>query len=229
MDVRMPRVDGIAATSALRRDLGADGPAVLVLTTFDIEEAALSAIEAGADGFVLKDAETEFLLAAIRAVHTGSQVVSASATRRLFAQHRTRDRPGPEYDILTDRERDVLIEVAHGKSNTEISRDLFITEATVKTHVSKLLGKLATCATASSSPSTSTARTCSEPRPADVAVGRVVIDFGRPICLPTAASQERSPLREWCRRREPRLCAGRVRGRRQQFLLRGSRDRPVSG
>ena len=142
MDVRMPRVDGIAATSALRRDLGADGPAVLVLTTFDIEEAALSAIEAGADGFVLKDAETEFLLAAIRAVHTGSQVVSASATRRLFAQHRTRDRPGPEYDILTDRERDVLIEVAHGKSNTEISRDLFITEATVKTHVSKLLGKL---------------------------------------------------------------------------------------
>ncbi|MEW1935468.1 response regulator transcription factor [Rhodococcus sp. NPDC079359] len=142
MDVRMPRVDGIAATSALRRDLGADGPAVLVLTTFDIEEAALSAIEAGADGFVLKDTETEFLLAAIRAVHTGSQVVSASATRRLFAQHRTRDRPGPEYDTLTDRERDVLIEVAHGKSNTEISRDLFITEATVKTHVSKLLGKL---------------------------------------------------------------------------------------
>ena len=141
MDVRMPRVDGIAATSALRRDLGADGPAVLVLTTFDIEEAALSAIEAGADGFVLKDAETEFLLAAIRAVHTGSQVVSASATRRLFAQHRTH-RPGPEYDTLTDRERDVLIEVAHGKFNTEISRDLFITEATVKTHVSKLLGKL---------------------------------------------------------------------------------------
>lgn len=144
MDVRMPGTDGIAATAALRRALGTDGPAVLVLTTFDIEEAALSAIEAGADGFILKDAETEFLLAAIRAVYTGSQVVSASATRRLFAQHRTRalTRPGPEYDTLTDRERDVLLEVARGKSNIEISRDLFISEATVKTHVSKLLAKL---------------------------------------------------------------------------------------
>ncbi len=144
MDVRMPGTDGIAATAALRRALGTDGPAVLVLTTFDIEEAALSAIEAGADGFILKDAETEFLLAAIRAVYAGSQVVSASATRRLFAQHRTRalTRPGPEYDTLTDRERDVLLEVARGKSNIEISRDLFISEATVKTHVSKLLAKL---------------------------------------------------------------------------------------
>ena len=144
MDVRMPVVDGIAATSALRRELGRDGPAVLVLTTFDIEEAALSAIEAGADGFILKDAETEFLLSAVRAVYTGSQVVSASATRRLFAQHRTRalTRPGPEYDALTERERDVLIEIAHGKSNSEISRDLFISDATVKTHVSKLLAKL---------------------------------------------------------------------------------------
>ncbi len=116
-----------------------------MLTTFDIDEAALSAIEAGADGFILKDADTEFLLAAIRAVHTGSQVVSASATRRLFDQHPARRsaRPGPEYDSLTSRERDVLLEVAQGKSKHEIAADLFISEATVKTHVSNLLAKLA--------------------------------------------------------------------------------------
>ena len=144
MDVRMPVVDGIAATSRLRQELPTSNSAVLVLTTFDIDEAALSAIEAGADGFILKDADTEFLLAAIRAVHSGSQVISASATRKLFQRHRTpRPGPGPEYSSLTNRERDVLLEIASGRSNAEIAAELFITEATVKSHVSSLLTKLA--------------------------------------------------------------------------------------
>ncbi|MEJ9079619.1 response regulator transcription factor [Gordonia malaquae] len=144
MDVRMPGVDGITATSSLVRELGESAPRVLVLTTFDVDEAAASAIEAGASGFVLKDAQPDFLLAAVRAVADGSQVVAASATRRLFERHRARAAatPGPEYNDLTPREREILIRAARGLSNAEIAAAEFLSEATVKTHISRILSKL---------------------------------------------------------------------------------------
>lgn len=144
MDVRMPGVDGITATSALVRELGDDAPRILVLTTFDVDEAAASAIEAGASGFVLKDAQPDFLLASVRAVADGSKVVAASATRRLFERHRTRPTasPGPEYDGLTPREREILVRAAQGLSNAEIAASEFLSEATVKTHISRIFAKL---------------------------------------------------------------------------------------
>ena len=110
MDVRMPGIYGITATRQLVADLGDEAHMILVLTTFDVDEAAARAIEAGASGFVLKDAQPEFLLASVRAVADGSQVVAASATRRLFEQTRVRSGgPGPEYDALTPREREILV------------------------------------------------------------------------------------------------------------------------
>ncbi|MGB3697702.1 MAG: response regulator transcription factor [Gordonia sp. (in: high G+C Gram-positive bacteria)] len=143
MDVRMPGIDGITATGSLLAELGADAPKVLVLTTFDVDEAAARAIEAGASGFVLKDAQPEFLLATVRAVADGSQVVAASATRRLFERHGARtEAPGPEYETLTAREREILARAAHGLSNAEIAAAEFLSEATVKTHISRVLAKL---------------------------------------------------------------------------------------
>ncbi|MDH3043849.1 response regulator transcription factor [Gordonia alkanivorans] len=144
MDIRMPDTDGIQATADLIAEFGAAAPKVLVLTTFDLEEAALFAIEAGASGFIVKDTEPEFLLAAIRQVAAGSNVVSSAATRSLFEQFRpsTRMAPGAEYGELTPREREILTHVARGMSNVEIAGELFISEATVKTHVSRILTKL---------------------------------------------------------------------------------------
>jgi DNA-binding NarL/FixJ family response regulator len=145
MDVRMPGLDGVATTAHL---IGRDGdaaPRVVMLTTFDLDEYVFSAIRAGASGFLLKDAEPEELLAAIRAVATGDAVVAPSATRRLLEQ--VADRlPGttadPRLETLTDRERAVLLEVARGASNLEVGDALFMAEATVKTHVGRLLAKL---------------------------------------------------------------------------------------
>jgi DNA-binding NarL/FixJ family response regulator len=145
MDVRMPELDGVATTAHL---IGRDGdaaPRVVMLTTFDLDEYVFSAIRAGASGFLLKDAEPEELLAAIRAVATGDAVVAPSATRRLLEQ--VADRlPGttadPRLETLTDRERAVLLEVARGASNLEVGDALFMAEATVKTHVGRLLAKL---------------------------------------------------------------------------------------
>ncbi|MEZ5210190.1 response regulator transcription factor [Gordonia sp. (in: high G+C Gram-positive bacteria)] len=143
MDVRMPGIDGITATAGLVAARGDGAPKVLVLTTFDDDDAAASAIEAGASGFVLKDAQPDFLLAAIRAVADGSQVVAASATRRLFEQTRVRSGGlGPEYDALTPREREILVRAAQGLSNAEIAAAEYLSEATVKTHVSRILTKL---------------------------------------------------------------------------------------
>jgi DNA-binding NarL/FixJ family response regulator len=145
MDVRMPVLDGVAATAHLvERDRDA-APRVVMLTTFDLDEYVFAAIRAGASGFLLKDAEPEELLAAIRAVATGDAVVAPSATRRLLAQ--VADRlPGttadPRLETLTDRERAVLLEVARGASNLEVGAALFMAEATVKTHVGRLLAKL---------------------------------------------------------------------------------------
>ncbi|MCP2371756.1 DNA-binding NarL/FixJ family response regulator [Agromyces terreus] len=148
MDVRMPLLDGIQATERILAGAERDGrraPRVLVLTTFDLDENAASAIRAGASGFVLKDADPEFLLAAIRTVHQGNQVIAASATRELFAQvtRGSGRRPAPEsWRTLTPREREIFALAARGLSNGEIAASEFLSEATVKTHVSRILAKL---------------------------------------------------------------------------------------
>lgn len=145
MDVRMPRVDGVEATRRIVERFGADAPRVLVLTTFDLDELAADAIEAGASGFVLKEIRPELLLAAIRTVADGTQVVAAGATRAVFERFRQRSTatPGADYERLTPREREILLRAARGLSNAEIARAEFLSEATVKTHVSRILTKLA--------------------------------------------------------------------------------------
>ena len=145
MDVRMPRMDGVEAT----RSITARGerPRVLVLTTFDLDEHAFAAIKAGAAAFLLKDALPEDLLTAIRTVHAGDSVVAPSTTRRLLDQFAAvlpdavAVAPDDRLAVLTDREREVLVQVARGRSNTEIAADLVVAEATVKTHVGRLLAK----------------------------------------------------------------------------------------
>ena len=148
MDVRMPGEDGITAT---RRILAQPGPArVLMLTTFDLDEYVYDALSAGASGFLLKDVPPAELLSAIRAVASGDAVVAPSVTRRLldaFVPHlpRAASPAGPEppeVGELTAREREILLEVAAGLSNIEIARKLVLAEATVKTHVGRMLAKL---------------------------------------------------------------------------------------
>ena len=145
MDVRMPTVDGVAATRQLVTELGDRAPRVLVLTTFDLDELVADAIEAGASGFVLKESRPELLLAAIRAVADGTQVVAAGATHAVFERFRRRlgSTPGDDYERLTPREREILLQAARGLSNAEIAAAEFLSEATVKTHVSRILTKLA--------------------------------------------------------------------------------------
>jgi DNA-binding NarL/FixJ family response regulator len=146
MDVRMPRLDGVQATARLLERDGDAAPRVLVLTTFDLDEYLFTALRAGVSGFLLKDAEPEELLAAIRAVAMGDAVVAPSATRRLLEQVADRlprtDEEDGRLAQLTDRERDVLLAVARGASNAEIGAELSMAEATVKSHVGRLLAKL---------------------------------------------------------------------------------------
>jgi len=138
----MPVLDGLGATAELLRD--PDPPRIVMLTTFDLDEAAARAIRQGASGFLLKDADPEFLLAAIRTVHAGSAVIAASATRELFARFGDASRAVPAtYDDLTDREREIFALAARGLSNAEIAAREFLSEATVKTHISRILAKLA--------------------------------------------------------------------------------------
>jgi DNA-binding NarL/FixJ family response regulator len=149
MDVRMPGTDGIEAT----RRVVAETPTsrVLILTTFDLDEYAFTALRYGASGFLLKDVPPAELVAAIRTVASGDAVVAPSVTRRLLDAYATKLpdlRPGgplpqvPAISALTDRERQVLIEVAGGLSNQEIAAKLFVGEATVKTHLGRILTKL---------------------------------------------------------------------------------------
>ena len=142
MDIRMPVMDGLTATTELLKV--PDAPKVVMLTTFDLDEAAARAIRQGASGFLLKDAEPEFLLAAVRTVHSGSNVIAASATRELFAHFTEAAKPvPPAYASLTDREREIFALAARGLSNAEIAGREFLSEATVKTHISRILTKLA--------------------------------------------------------------------------------------
>ncbi|MET0161973.1 MAG: response regulator transcription factor [Microbacteriaceae bacterium] len=148
MDIRMPVLDGIESTLGILRGAEARGeepPKVIVLTTFDLDEAAARAIRAGASGFVLKDADPEFLLAAIRTVHAGSAVIAASATRELFEHFDARAAAAAvpdSFGALTAREREIFLLAARGLSNAEIAGREFLSEATVKTHISRILGKL---------------------------------------------------------------------------------------
>lgn len=142
MDIRMPVMDGIEATRLIVAS-GPQAPRIIVLTTFDLDEAAARAIRGGASGFILKDADPELLLAAIRAVHSGSSVIAASATRELFEHFGERASTEPAaFGTLTAREREIFLLAARGLSNSEIAKTEFLSEATVKTHISRVLGKL---------------------------------------------------------------------------------------
>jgi DNA-binding NarL/FixJ family response regulator len=158
MDVRMPVLDGIEATRAITASVAGDGTRVLILTTFDLDEYAFSALRAGASGFLLKDVPPAELVAAIRTVARGDAVVSPRITRRLLEEYAhtlpdlaAADGAGTGHDGadehpalagLTEREREVLLAVADGLSNAEIAERLYVSEATVKSHVGRLLAKL---------------------------------------------------------------------------------------
>ncbi|WP_429419339.1 response regulator [Nocardia sp. GAS34] len=144
MDIRMPRVDGVAATAAICARTRAK---VLVLTMFDADEYVYAALNAGASGFLLKDARRDELVQAVRVVAAGEALLSPAITRRLITRLTEPGRPRPELanrlGCLTDRELDTLRELARGQSNAEIARALTVSEHTVKTHVSTVLSKLA--------------------------------------------------------------------------------------
>jgi DNA-binding NarL/FixJ family response regulator len=142
MDIRMPEVDGLQAT---REIIAADRNArVLILTTFDLDDYIFEALSAGASGFVLKDEPPERLISAIRTVASGDALLSPSITRRVIGQFAGPSRPAPpkELEELTAREMEVLRLIARGLSNAEIGAELFITDTTVKTHVTHVLQKL---------------------------------------------------------------------------------------
>ncbi|MCR6487257.1 response regulator transcription factor [Amycolatopsis sp. OK19-0408] len=143
MDVRMPVLDGVAATERICREL--PDVRVLIITTFDLDEYAYAALRAGASGFLVKDAPSEEMLVAVRGVLRGDSMVSPSVTRRLLDRYLADERDPVDVEklgALTEREKDVLALIARGLSNSEIAAKLYIGETTVKTHVGRILGKL---------------------------------------------------------------------------------------
>ncbi|MEV0067239.1 MULTISPECIES: response regulator transcription factor [unclassified Amycolatopsis] len=143
MDVRMPVLDGVEATKQI---VAAGTARVLVMTTFDLDEYVYAALQGGASGFLLKDTPPDHLVSALRSVASGDAVVSPSVTKRLLDRFvgagGSPVRDARELDVLTDREREVLVLIAKGMSNLEIAETLFLSEATVKTHVGRILAKL---------------------------------------------------------------------------------------
>ncbi len=145
MDIRMPVMDGIAATEEICRDARPGGPRVLILTTFDLDEHIYTALRAGASGFLLKDTPPDDLVSAVRVVASGEALLAPSVPRRLleeFAKFTGSTDPHPGIESLTEREAEVLRYLASGMSNAEMADALFVSEATIKTHVSHILTKL---------------------------------------------------------------------------------------
>jgi DNA-binding NarL/FixJ family response regulator len=145
MDVRMPEMDGLEATKAIAGDARLDGVKIVILTTFDLDEYVFEGLRSGASGFLVKDTDPEDLLRAVRAVAAGDALLSPRATRRLVEEYASRAKPAeqaPSLDLLTEREREVMVHVAAGLSNDEIAEQLYISPTTAKTHVSRTMIKL---------------------------------------------------------------------------------------
>jgi DNA-binding NarL/FixJ family response regulator len=145
MDIRMPGMDGLAATRSIDGTPELAGVRIILLTTFDLDEYVFEGLRSGASGFLVKDTEPAELLRAVRTVAAGDALLSPRATRRLveeFASRPAPAEPSPSLDVLTEREREVMAQVAAGLSNEEIARKLFISPATARTHVSRTMIKL---------------------------------------------------------------------------------------
>jgi len=144
MDIRMPGTDGLAATRTIAEDDRLGGVRIVILTTFEVDEYIFEAIRAGASGFLVKDTEPSELLRAVRVVAQGDALLSPSVTRQLIGHFATKARPPPKpsLDPLTDREREITAMVAAGLSNDDIARRLYLSPATVKTHVNRAMSKL---------------------------------------------------------------------------------------
>ncbi|WP_100443989.1 response regulator [Glycomyces xiaoerkulensis] len=146
MDVRMPGGDGIAATRRIAAERDGELPAVLVVTTFDLDDYVFGALEAGAGGFILKDCEPEDLVHAVRRLADGEGLVDQAVTRRVIAEFsRRRKRPAPDpgaAELLTGRETEIVLLLARGMSNAEIARELFVEPSTVKSHLGRAMAKV---------------------------------------------------------------------------------------
>jgi DNA-binding NarL/FixJ family response regulator len=146
MDVRMPKLDGLEATRRITADPALAPVHVVILTTFELDEYVFEALRNGATGFLVKDTEPAELVRAVRTAAAGDGLLSPGATRALIAEFATRSKPshpGPQLDVLTQREREVVAHVAAGLSNDEIAEALYISPTTAKTHVSRAMTKLA--------------------------------------------------------------------------------------